>query len=73
MLDESLIAGTLISVFQVGGRVLESRYTLRGDTLTHDITWWNATPTSVQRGNGANAEQGAEISTFRVDGRQRPC
>lgn len=71
LLDETLIAGSLVSVFQVGPRVLESRYTLRGDTLTHDITWWSATPAAVQRGTGANAEQGAEVRTFRVDGRQQ--
>lgn len=71
LLDETLIAGSLVSVFQVGPRVLESRYTLRGDTLTHDITWWSATPTAVQRGSGANAEQSAEVRTFRVDGRQQ--
>ena len=71
LLDETLIAGSLISVFQVGERMLESRYTLRGDTLTHDVTWWSTPPTSVHRGAGANAEEGAEIRTFRVEGRQQ--
>jgi hypothetical protein len=71
LLDETYIAGALVSVFQVGGRVLESRYSLRGDTLTHDITWWSATPTATMRGEGANSEAGMEMRTFRVEGRQQ--
>ncbi|HEX4936442.1 MAG TPA: hypothetical protein VFV33_24845 [Gemmatimonadaceae bacterium] len=71
VLEETFIAGTLVSVFEVGGRVLESRYTLRGDTLTHDITWWSATPESTTRGEGANSEQGMAVRTFRVAGRQQ--
>ncbi|HUQ81478.1 MAG TPA: hypothetical protein VM076_10085 [Gemmatimonadaceae bacterium] len=71
LLEETWIAGTLISVFQVGSRVLESRYALRGDTLTHDIVWWSATPMPPMKGTGPNAERGAAVSSFRVEGRQR--
>ena len=71
VLEETWIAGSLISVFQVGDRVLESRYTLQGDTLVQDITWWNAKPVTQTRGRGPNAEQGAAVSSFRVEGRQR--
>jgi hypothetical protein len=71
VLDETWIAGTLISVFQVGNRVLESRYALRGDTLVHDIVWWSATPVTAMKGEGPNAERGAAVSSFRVEGRQR--
>ncbi len=71
LLDETYIAGVLTSVFQVQTRVLESRYTLRGDTLTHELTWWDAAPSRSVKGSGANAEGGAEIRSFRVQGMQR--
>ena len=71
VLEETWIAGALISVFQVGNRVLESRYALRGDTLVHDIVWWSATPLPPVTGTGPNAERGAAVSSFRVEGRQR--
>lgn len=71
VLDERLVDGMLVSVFQVGNQVLESRYALQGDSLVHDIVWWSATPSSRSRGSGANAEQGAEVLSFRVEGRQR--
>jgi hypothetical protein len=71
VLEETWIAGTLISVFQVGDRVLESRYALRGDTLVHDIVWWNATPIASSKGRGPNAEGGTAVSSFRVQGRQQ--
>lgn len=71
VLESTFVDGTLVSVFQVGGRVLESRYALLGDSLVHDIMWWNATPMASQRGSGANAEAGAEVRSHRVEGRQR--
>src|SRR5690349_21340837 len=71
VLEETWIAGALISVFQVGDRVLESRYALRGDTLVHDIVWWSAKPLPAMQGEGPNAERGAAVSSFRVEGRQR--
>jgi hypothetical protein len=71
VLEDTWIDGLLVSVFQVGDRVLESRYHLQGDTLVHDLTWWSTAPTSRLRGQGANAEGGAEILTFHVAGRQR--
>lgn len=71
VLEETLVGGTLVSVFQVGTRVLESRHTMAGDSLVHDIIWWDATPLGSQRGTGANSEAGAAVSSFRVQGRQR--
>jgi len=71
VLEDRLVDGMLVSVFQVGDQVLESRYALQGDSLVHDIVWWSATPSSRSRGTGANAEQGAEVLSFRVGGRQR--
>jgi hypothetical protein len=71
LLDETLIAGVLTSVFQVQTRVLESRYSMRGDSLVHELTWWDATPTRTVKGSGANAEGGATITSFRVKGMQR--
>jgi hypothetical protein len=71
LLDETFLGGVLTSVFHVQTRVLESRYTLRGDTLTHELTWWDTTPTRTVKGSGANAEGGTEISSFRVQGMQR--
>ncbi len=71
ILEETLIDRTLISVFQVGTQVLESRYAITGDTLTHDIVFWNATPTTTSRGSGANSEGGVGITSNRVLGRQR--
>jgi hypothetical protein len=71
LLDETYIGGVLTSVFRVQTRVLESRYTVRGDTLTHELTWWEAAPTRTVRGQGANAEGGAEITSYRVLGMQR--
>lgn len=70
-LEETWVAGALISVFQVGDRVLESRYAMHGDTLVHDITWWSATPVRRMRSDGPNGERGAEILSHRVAGRQR--
>ena len=71
VLDTRWMAGTLISVFQVGERVLESRYALRGDTLVHDIVWWSAKPVTSMKGEGPNAERGAGVLSFRVEGRQQ--
>ena len=70
-LEAVVIGETLVSVFQVGGRVLESRYAMHGDSLVHDIIWWNATPATRRSGTGPNAERGSEVQSFRVDGRQR--
>jgi hypothetical protein len=71
VLEDRLVDGMLVSVFQVGDQVLESRHSMQGDSLVHDIVWWSATPSSRSRGAGANAEQGAEVRSFRVGGRQR--
>jgi hypothetical protein len=71
VLEERWLAGALISVFQVGERVLESRYALRGDTLVHDIVWWSAKPVTSMKGEGPNAERGAAVLSFRVEGRQQ--
>lgn len=71
LLDETWIGGTLSSVFQVGTRVLSSRYAMHGDTLTHELTWWEAAPSRTARGTGANAEQGAAVLSYRVLGLQR--
>lgn len=71
VLEDTWVGGSLISVFQVGAQVLESRYTLSGDTLTHDIIYWSPTPSTTVRGSGANAEGGVAITTHRVLGRQR--
>jgi hypothetical protein len=71
LLEETYIGGMLVSVFQVQTRVLESRYMLRGDTLTHEITWWDATPERTAKGEGANAEGGVAIPSYRVQGLQR--
>jgi hypothetical protein len=71
LLDETYIGGVLTSVFKVQTRVLESRYVVRGDTLTHELTWWESAPTRTVRGAGANAEGGVEITSYRVLGMQR--
>jgi hypothetical protein len=71
LLDDTYIAGVLSSVFQVQTRVLSSRYTVRGDTLTHELTWWDAAPTRTVKGSGANAEGGTAVMSYRVQGMQR--
>lgn len=71
LLDETFIAGTLVSVFQVQSRVLENRTTVRGDTLVQELMWWDTTPTRTVKGSGANSEAGAEIRSYRVQGLQR--
>lgn len=71
LLDDSYIGGVLTSVFQVQTQVLESRYFVRGDTLTHELSWWNTAPTRTVTGAGANSENGSEIRSFRVLGMQR--
>jgi hypothetical protein len=71
LLDETWIAGVLTSVFQVQTRVLHSRYSVQGDTLTHELSWWNTAPTRSVKGAGANSEGGAEVRSFRVQGMQR--
>jgi hypothetical protein len=71
LLEDTWIGGVLTSVFQVQTRVLQSRYELRGDTLTHELTWWDATPSRTVKGAGANAEGGATITSHRVQGMQR--
>jgi hypothetical protein len=70
-LEEVLIGETLVSVFQVDGRLLESRYAMHGDSLIHDIIWWSTTPAPRRSGKGPNAERGSEVRSFRVEGRQR--
>lgn len=70
-LAETLIGDVLESVFQVGGRVLRSSYQLRGDTLRHQLSWWDAAAIDTMRGSGATGEGGAEVRTFRVAGVQR--
>jgi hypothetical protein len=57
-LDATWVAGTLISVFQVGGRVLESREEVRGDTLVQELIWWSATPSGRMRGAGPMPNRG---------------
>ena len=71
VLEGRWLAGALISVFQVGERVLESRYSLRGDTLVHDIVWWSAKPVASMKGEGPNAERGDAVRSFRLEGRQQ--
>ena len=71
LLDETFLGGVLTSIFQVQTRVLERRMSLRSDTLTHEITWWDTAPTRTVKGTGANAEGGTEIRSFRVLGMQR--
>jgi hypothetical protein len=71
LLDETLVANTLVSVFRVGPRVLHSVYTLYGDTLTHQLTWWDTAATRTAKGTGANAEGGEAITSYRVRGMQR--
>jgi hypothetical protein len=71
LLEDTWIGGVLSSVFQVQTRVLHSRYSLRGDTLTHELTWWDAAPTRTVKGSGANSEGGATITSHRVQGMQR--
>jgi hypothetical protein len=71
LLDETWLGGVLTSVFQVQTRILHSQYTLRGDTLTHALSWWDAAPTRSVQGSGANSEGGVEIRSYRVQGMQR--
>jgi hypothetical protein len=42
--------------------MLENRYTLRGDTLTHDVTWWSP-HLGASRRRGQRRGR-AEIRTF---------
>jgi hypothetical protein len=71
VLDETWVAGALVSVFRVGEQVLESRYAIVGDSLVHDITWWSPTPSTTTIGRGPNGEQGVPVTSHRVLGRQR--
>jgi hypothetical protein len=71
LLEDTFLGGTLRSVFQVGTRVLQSVYAVRGDTLTHELTWWESTPSRTTAGAGANAEGGVAVAAFRVMGMQR--
>ena len=71
LLDDTYIGGVLTSVFRVETRGLESRYSLRGDSLVHELTWWDAAPTRTVKGAGVNAEGGAKITSYRVRGMQR--
>ncbi len=71
LLEDTFLGGALRSVFQVGTRVLHSVYALRGDTLTHELSWWDTTPARTTAGTGANAEGGLAVASFRVQGMQR--
>jgi hypothetical protein len=71
LLDDTQIGNTLTSVFRVGPRVLHSTYSLRGDTLTHQLTWWDTTATRSVKGSGANSEGGEPVTSYRVRGMQR--
>ncbi len=65
-------AGTLTTIAppdSVRNRIpiaLENRYTLRRDTVVHELTWWDTSPTRTMKGSGANADGGAEVRSFRV-------
>ncbi|MFN9350730.1 MAG: hypothetical protein ACK53A_14070 [Gemmatimonadota bacterium] len=71
VLEDTWVAGALVSVFRVGPQVLESRYAMVGDTLVHDITWWHPDPTTTTTGRGPNGEGGLPVQSHRVLGRQR--
>ena len=70
VLSATYLGGTLVSVYRVGDRMFESRHVVHGDTLMHDLVWWNADSARTERGSGANAEGGASVTSFRVEGRQ---
>ncbi len=71
VVESTYVDGTLMSVFQVGDRVLESRYELRGDTLVHDITWWSPQAVGGTGTRRAAGDTTASVQSFRVSGRQR--
>ena len=39
--------------------------------LVHDIVWWSAKPATSMKGEGPNAERGAAVLSFSVEGRQQ--
>lgn len=71
VLEDTWVAGALVSVFRVGPQVLESRHAMVGDTLVHDITWWHPDPTSTSTGRGPAGEAGIPVQSHRILGRQR--
>jgi hypothetical protein len=71
LIDAIYTGSTLVSVFQVGERMFENRISLVGDALVQDLIWWRTTAERTTTGSGANGERGAEVQSFRVDGRQR--
>jgi hypothetical protein len=71
VIEATYVDGALVGVFQVGDRVLESRYELRGDTLTHDITWWSPDALGAAGTRRARGDSTSSVQSFRVSGRQR--
>jgi len=71
LIDNTYIGGMLVSVFQVGEQVIESRSEIRGDSLVQDLIFWHSLAARATRGSGSNGERGTPVMAFRVAGRQR--
>ena len=71
VIEATYVDGALVGVFQVGDRVLESRYELRGDTLAHDLTWWSPQTLAPDATRRARGDSTSVVQSFRVSGRQR--
>ncbi len=71
LIDDTYTGGMLVSVFQVGEQVIESRSEIRGDSLLQDLIFWRSVAVRTTRGAGPNGERGTPVLAFRVAGRQR--
>ncbi|GAB5519557.1 MAG: hypothetical protein RhofKO_18080 [Rhodothermales bacterium] len=71
-LHAQLIAGELITSFQVGDQALVSRYAInQDDQLVHDILFWSTNEPLVTTGTGIAGEGGQPVHTFMPVGVQR--
>jgi hypothetical protein len=71
VMDATYVGGALISVFQVGDQVLETRVSLQADSLVQDLIFWSSSAVKTTEGSGPNGERGTPVTSFRVTGRQR--
>ena len=65
------IGGELRSAFEVGTQSLTSVYRLDGDTLTHEVTFWNSQEYETTTGTGIAGENGEPVYSYVIGGVQK--
>lgn len=70
VLDARRFGASLVSVFRVGDRMLQTTYAFAGDELRFEVLFWADAPRAPMRGAGENGERGLEVRSYVPSGRQ---